>query len=415
MRRRTAVAAFSLLGILGAIVILGVIVSPPADAISESWVSDTPRDNEFNHHAVGAGPDGAVIVAPVAEVPGPNVSMSDTSCALVRLDPGTGETLWRSGISPDDCASHALTEPTIEDVDGDGTVEVVVSTTEEAIIVYDGADGSEEWRVSLPTYGYGRPTVANVTAAPGPEVVTSDIGGNVLVANGDGTPEWRFPVETTTLNDTNVYAAPVVDDVDADGKQEILIGSRSGAVLLAADGTVEWINEQPATYITAADVDDDDPLEVFTAGSGSVRALDGNTSSEEWTRSLGYTRIREAADADDDGSIELYAGHSSGTVYALDAGSGDTEWSSSVSRSNGTIIPSPVLGDTDGNGDEEVVAVSNDGGVRVLDPRSGAVLGVYEREVPIWTVSTLVDIDDDGSVEILAHYGDGRVVALDSS
>jgi outer membrane protein assembly factor BamB len=339
--------------------------------------------------------------------------MTDTSCALVRLAPGTGETLWRTGISPDDCASHALTEPVIEDVDGDGTMEVVVSTAEEAMIAYDATDGSEEWRVSLQTYGYGRPTVANVTAAPGPEIVTSDIGGNVVVVDGDGTPEWRFSVNTTPLNDTSIYAAPIVDDVDADGGPEILFGSRSGSILLAADGTVECTDDGSATYITAADVDDDGPLEVFTAGLSGVRALDGSTGSEEWVKPFGKARIGAIADADDDGSVELYAGHYTGTVYALDAESGDTEWSTTVSTTNGTIIPPPVLGDADGDGGEEVIAVSKEGGVRVLDPGSGDVLGVYEREVPIWTFPTPADIDGDGNTEILARYGDGRVVALE--
>lgn len=41
--------------------------------LTETWVSDTARENEVNHHAVGVGPEGGV-VAPVAESSTPNRS-----------------------------------------------------------------------------------------------------------------------------------------------------------------------------------------------------------------------------------------------------------------------------------------------------------------------------------------------------
>jgi hypothetical protein len=70
------------------------------------------------------------------------------------------------------------------------------------------------------------------------------------------------------------------------------------------------------------------------------------------------------------------------------------------------------MGDVDGDGDAELVAPTNDGVLRVVDPADGAIVATYRRDVPIYTYATLADLDGDGASEVLVPYGDGRVVAL---
>ena len=312
----------------------------------------------------------------------------------------------------DDCFTHGLTEPAIEDVDSDGELEIIVSSIEDAVIAYSAANGTKEWRAPLHTYGYGRPTIANVSAAPGPEIVTSDIRGGVVVVHGNGSVAWRFSLNETSWSTPSVWEAPIVDDLDADGSPEILIGSRRGPLLLSANGTVDWQHSGSARYTATAQVDDDPAVEVFTAGTSSIRAYDGRTGEREWQRNLTNARIRAAADADDDGRVELYAGRVGGIFLALDAQSGETEWSTAVSESDDTIVPPPVLGDVDGDARSEVVGVPNSGTVVVLDPNTGAELASQERNVPIWTFPTVHEINDDETEEILVRHGDGRVVTL---
>jgi outer membrane protein assembly factor BamB len=412
MRRRTVLALVAVCGLLGGIAVFGLGAASGGD-LTERWVSDTPRDNDVNHHAVGVGPAGEVIVAPVAEVPHSDVPITNTSCALVRLGPGDGTTVWRAGLPAEDCFTHALTEPAIADVDGDGRLEAVVASTEDALVAHAAADGAEGWRVPLSTYGYGRPTVANVTAAPGPEVVTSDIQGGVVVADGNGTVAWRFALNATGWSTVSVWQAPAVADLDADDVPEVLVGSSEGPLVLSAGGAVEWQRDGEATYTATARIDDDPAVEVVTAGTTTVRAYDGRTGAVEWGRDLTNARFRTAADGDGDGTVELYVGRVGGSVLALDARTGETEWSTTVSGSGDTIVPPPVLGDVDGDGGPEVVATLDSGTVAVLDAGSGRELAAYSREVPVWTFPTVDDVDDDGSAEILVRYGDGRVVALD--
>lgn len=70
------------------------------------------------------------------------------------------------------------------------------------------------------------------------------------------------------------------------------------------------------------------------------------------------------------------------------------------------------MGDVDGGGRPELVAVTNDGVVSVVDPRTSEVLDSYAREVPIYVHPTLADSDGDDPQEAFVVYGDGRMVAL---
>ncbi len=413
MRRRTGLGLVVVFVALAALVGVGMALAGGGE-LTEQWVSDTPRDNRVNHHAVGVGPDGAVIVAPVAEVPNSDVRITNTSCALVRLAPTDSSTMWRTGVPADACFTHALTEPAIEDVDSDGSPEVIVSSTEDALIAYSATDGSEAWRVSLPTYGYGRPTVANVTSAAGPEIVTSDIRGNVAVVHGNGTVAWRVALNDTRWSRASVWDAPVVSDIDADGSPEVFVGTSRGGVLLGGNGTVEWQENGSARDVATAQIDDDSAIELFTSGTATLRAYDGQTGEIEWRRNLSNTRLRTATDGDGDGAAELYVGQS-GRFLTLDAQSGETEWATTVSDSDDVSPTAPVLGDVNGDGQRELVGVLNTGRVAVLDAESGSELAVYERDVPVWTFPTVRDIDSDGAAEILVRYGDGRVVRLDYS
>jgi outer membrane protein assembly factor BamB len=412
MRTRTASALVAVFCLLGVLAVSGVGLSSNGQLV-EQWVSDTPRDNEVNHHAVGVGPAGDVVVAPVAELPNSDVPITNTSCSLVRLAPENGTTVWQTGMPAEACFTHALTEPTIEDADGDGSIEVFVSSTENALVTYDAATGTEEWRVPLATYGYGRPTLADVTEDSSPEVVTSDIRGNVVVASGDGAVRWRFSTSSVGWSRASVWAAPIVTDIDDDGAQEVLVGTSKGVVLLTGDGDVDWVVNGSATYTVAAQADDDSAVEVFTGGTSTLRAYDGSSGELQWERELSNPRIRTAADTDSDGTVELFVGRADGRVRSVNARTGETEWSTKISESDDTMIPPPVLGDVDGTSGPEVIAVTNSGTVAVLDAESGSEMAAYEREVPVWTVPTPADLDGDGDAEVLVRYGDGRVVALD--
>jgi outer membrane protein assembly factor BamB len=404
VRARTLAAVALLVVALGGVAVVGL--GGPGGSLTERWTSDTARANEVNHHAVGVGPAGEVVLAPVAEVPGAGTPVTDESCALVRLAPDDGATVWARGLPAEDCLTHALTEPAVTDVDGDGSLDAVVATTEPALVVRDARTGRETWRVPLSNYGYGRPTAADLTADPGREVVASDVDGEVVVTTGEGEVVWRQTAPAPDWSNPSVWVHPVVADVDADGAREVVVGVNRGLVVLGPDGAVERRLDGPGTYLAAADVDDDPAVELLAAGTSTVRAVDGATGETEWRHGVEGARLRTVTTGD---RPTLYLGLPTGEVRALDAATGERRWATTVADDE--VVVSPVLGDVDGDGSREVVAATNAGTVVVLGP-DGAERAAYERSVPVWTFPTVADLDGDGASEVLVRYGDGRVVAL---
>ncbi|WP_254534546.1 outer membrane protein assembly factor BamB family protein [Halomarina litorea] len=404
MRIRTVVAVLCVVLALSGAALVAVLGG--GGSLEERWVSDTARDNRVNHHAVGA--DGGLVVAPVGE-PGGTEGIGEFSCVLVRLDPASGGTLWRYGVPPANCTLHSLTEPAIADVDGDGVREVLAASTEGVLFSLDADSGEEEFRVNLSSFGYARPTVADVTDDSTPEVVVSDIDGQVSVVRGDGSVVWRRALGA------GVYHAPTVADVDADGVREVVVGAANRTVALdAGTGDLRWSVPLGSEHYEAAQADDDPALELVTTRLGTVRALDGADGRVEWTTNLSGTPVvRTVADGDGDGRAEAYVSYSENRVAALDARTGEVEWTTQLSADSRLNAPGPVLGDVDGDRDRELAVAAHDGAVSVLDPATGEQLATYDRDVPIWTHVTLTDLDGDGDSEVLVRYGDGRVVALD--
>jgi outer membrane protein assembly factor BamB len=405
MRARTGAAVALAVGLLAGVALLGAGGFASGGTLTAEWVSDTARDNTINHHAVGAG--GGRVVTPVSGV-GNRPGLTDTTCSLVGLEPANGSVRWRASVSAADCFVHALTEPAVADADADGATEALAATSEDELVAYDARTGRREFAVSLPTYGYARPTVANLTPAPGPEVVAADIDGNLVVTTGEGKVLWRRPAS----GDATVWAPPVVDDADADGTPEVLLAGSGGIRLLNATGGVEWRHDTTVETIAYGQTDDDPAAEVIGAWTGRVVAIDGADGTVEWETSVeGTATVHDVGDADGDGTAEVYAGLTSQAVLALDAATGEREWRVAVTDGSAPMAP-PVLADVDGDGTPEVAAAANDGTVAVLDPASGAELAAFQRAVPVWTQLTPADLDGADGAELLVRYGDGRVVAL---
>ena len=409
MRLRTAGALLLILLGLGAALTYSPGQSSASDGeLTEEWVSDPPPDLQSNHHSPAAAfVDGETYVAV------PINSRQGTLCVVSVLD-GEGDLRWRDEIPQDRCTVHAVSDPAIEDFDGDGQREVVAATSGKEVLAYDLDTGDVEMRHELGSYGYSKPVVANLTAADGPETVVVDLLGGVSVLRPDGTVEWK-----RTFEDARVRQ-PAVRDFDADGAPELAIGQLTGAVVvLERDGSVAWrrnvTDSVVIKWMEPGRMDDDAAVElVVSTFTGRILALDGRDGTVEWERDLGATgaTVHAVGDGDGDGQAEVYAAARDGKIRSLDASDGTVEWTTTLTTEPVAPMPPPSLGDVDGDGDAELVAVSNTGLVAVVDPATGEILASYEREVAINTFARVTDLDGDGAQEVLVIYDDGRVVAL---
>jgi outer membrane protein assembly factor BamB len=311
VRLRTIAVVASLLAVLAGIGALGIAAS--GGSLDEAWVSDTSRDNERNHHAAGVGPNGSVLVAPVADVPVSEGQLPPEACSLVRLDAGDGGVNWRVTVPRERCFTHALTRPAVEDLDGDGGREVLLGTTAGAAVL--DADGSVRWhRDERATY---------LVAAPADDgeartVFASGHDGIRAYDGVDGDQEWA-------LNGSN---ARIGATVTVDGRTLLLAGIFGGEVVaIEADtGQVAWTSTVVDEDVTvpppiAADVNGDGTLEVVAlAEDGTVVVLEADSGSElaAYERRVPIWTTAVPADLDGDGAAEFLVTYGDGRVVALE-------------------------------------------------------------------------------------------------
>lgn len=296
--------------------------------LSEQWVSDTSRTYQQNHHPVMAETfdDEAIIVAPINELSTID-GLTDTSCSLVRLDPSNGNTDWQAGLPAENCTNHALTEPAIDDIDGDGTYEVLSATGDRRLVAHDAETGRELWRHPTTSLGYSKPATADLLPSDGKEVVVVDLRGGLFVVHANGTTAWQ------RIHDESTWADPQIADFDGDGDPEIAVGTGSAIYLYEADGELIWEKDISARFLATAQADSDEPPELFVTSIDDMIALQGENGETVWSQNVGtVAKMHSVGDGDEDGTDEVYLGLSGGTVLALDGTDGKSGRRSSRER-----------------------------------------------------------------------------------
>ena len=219
--------------------------------------------------------------------------VADTAGDLVCASNDDGSELWR--VQLPSAASVLLTA----DIDGDGALEVIAGLSGAEVVVLDGGTGVERWRQPLKNLydSAAAATVLRVADLEGEgnlSVLVGTAGWFVNVFKPDGTPKWaqwfRYHVITA------VEAA----DVDGDGRAEVIVGNTYSTPLTVHefDGTFRWST-----------------LEQVGA--------EGNATTPR--RGIGLTQMR-LFDIDGDGRQEIIYGTEDGWIFAVDPVAGDEVW-----------------------------------------------------------------------------------------
>lgn len=312
-------------------------------------------------------------------------------------------------------SDNRLTAPALADLDGDGTLEILVGSIDGAVYAYryDGVLVAG-WPQKTGGAIYGAPACADLDGDRQPDVVACNELGQVHAWRGDGSPLPGWPQRAGGAASTALLA-----DLDRNGVAEVIVADSSGRVSAwRGDGSTlpEWPVVTAARFMAApvaGDLDNDGYVEVVAPANDGVYVWRGNGSPlPGWPArdTRGNSGSSPAlADLDGDGHLEIIFATSRGGLevwrYTGERMGGWIHDSAPVTRS------SPVVGDMDGDGDLEIIVVSDDVNREVYAyHHDGAPVAGWPRTIPrreepqpSWdrlTSATLCDLDSDGRLEL---------------
>jgi outer membrane protein assembly factor BamB len=335
---------------------------------------------------------------------------------------GTGEILFQVALGPER-GRGSMFWPSVADVNGDGKEDIVAGRNDGIIYALDADNGDVMWECRLPDRltGYEWAAAADLDGDGRAEAVVTTMYGWVYAIDDDGTVLWRAKAEDYRPS------APAIADIDSDGEPEIVYGTATRyLVALNTQGEIEWTSFQPPHHLgrttpMIADADGDGRAEVYgmssmlSPGKGLV-CLNGTDGSLRWYGlTIGKAYGGRALTRFADGATGILSCDKGGNIHAQHA-DGSLRWHARLSGSG--LFSPPVTADIDGDGVLELVAMvrdtSTDGKGNnwyVLNADTGEILGAWNHPNRGIMGAAALDIDRDGTIEVVLCSKEGNVTA----
>lgn len=221
------------------------------------------------------------------------------------------------------------------DSDGDGVDDLLVTTLASMEAQGRTPDGAKRWRSLAAYHGCMEMAVQDLNQDGKPEIVIANKYGSVYVLRPDGT---TVVASSTSIGDVTFG----LGDLDGDGATEIVHGSSTGdLVAVNLKGAVLWRFDNygyPVERIVCADLDGDGRPEVLVAsGTGYLYCL-GADGTRRWEQRLGLA-VHDLAVL---GGV-VVAGTEDGGLHALDP-RGLVLWSRAAGAAVMKLVPAAVGG-----------------------------------------------------------------------
>ncbi|MFK7991583.1 MAG: FG-GAP-like repeat-containing protein [Sandaracinaceae bacterium] len=329
----------------------------------------------------------------------------DGPTSIVALSGDDGRVLWETGADVTVCPFTTLAAA---DLEGDGAIEIVAVIAEAGSLCRLSTDNQVDIGVfsndgalirRLPVEGDTKYGAINLADFDGDGQVEILAVGTLL--RHDGTVVWRVEA----LN--GLTSAHAVADLDGDGRLEVAASDfavdDNGDILWRSDpvpdghAVVARIIETSGSTGPQVVSVNGDRLQVFDGATG--RSLFGPLFYE---RSAGLAGPPTVADFDADGLPEIgVAGERRYLVFDLNEPPTHTLWSvRSEDLSTGSV--GSTVFDFDADGSAEVV-YGDECRLQILDGRTGRT--IWDTLSPSGTVleyPVVVDVDGDGNAELVA-------------
>lgn len=286
----------------------------------------------------------------------------------------------------------------VADLAGNDIPEILEAADDSTVAAHD-ANGNTLWEARVP--GIGGPDVIEVTAADLTGTARDEVlvgtfefnrdepaGGQLHVYDASGDRLWSKP-QPGAIN------ALIAQDADGDGIKDVFTATSAGgsAARYTATGDTVWeVPVEGGIHVEAAlanvNADGTQDLVIVTKrlfGDGGLYALDGKDGSLLWERpSFGMNWIDVEA-----GRVAI--GDLAGRVYEIDPVTGEELW---VVETGGSSWDGGWTLDVDGDGTEDIISTSEVGATHAISSTTRSV---------IWAADTPKSEIEPGSPPVSAR------------
>ncbi|MEM1703846.1 MAG: PQQ-binding-like beta-propeller repeat protein [Zestosphaera sp.] len=321
-----------------------------------------------------------------------------------------GDLIWRLNTSTTPIVQHIFTTDYKTDIivcDGN-----IVSRR-------DSSNGQVVWQKVLGSQITALYSYEDVNNDGTWDVLVGDSNGNVYVLNGvNGNIIWSKNLGASPVNGVSflrisntlgvvAYAGKGPSKVDVYLQDGTLLWSKS---ISSGISIVFW----PRTYIaTYFDLNADGYDEIALITDSAIMAFNGRTGDELWTKALSvrpHTIWRVSEDLDGDGIYDLIVGTRQG-IYAVSSASGSTVWYLNL---NYISFIDPYYQDIDKNGYSNAVVASDN--LYIIDLKQGNITWTFNEISPTAVQLTWITGSfNRNQVVVGSGNGDLVMIALEAT
>lgn len=305
----------------------------------------------------------------------------------------------------------------IADLGNDSSKEIIVGSSEQTIVGASGwidaldREGKGKWQYFLP--GFVSKVFVDDLDGDGKQEVIASVFSRIHLVDSNGQKIWSgSPRNMYTVK--SFYA----DDINKDGKKELIVGAGSGSThnevyVMDSSGEILWSSRVSGEVyaITSSDLDGDGALEILVGCYGRG-GIDGREAAVHVFNNTGGEILNYATeggvasllvdDIDSDGKAEILVG-SYAELIVLDNKGGDL-WR----YATGGVIQDIISEDIDGDGKREIVLGSNDVYALKAD---GSLKWSNKVGSEVYDLA-VIDLNKDGLKEVIV--GSDMAYVLDS-
>ena len=297
----------------------------------------------------------------------PSLVVNSTKALYVLSNDGALK--WRrDGIRQFD---RSVRSPTLADLDGDGTLEIIVGTDTGKLLVFD-ADGRLRWEYSTagPQNRGLNPTTCLVVDRPegaGKALCFAADNGILYFLDADGKELWKRDLKTA---DSSVglppnHLTPAAGLMD-DARRVTIIAGGASLEAVAATGDVIWQRNDLTGFPQISNLFGDGNRQVVVSAWRTLHVLDRN-GQDIWKHTLPHPRDYflqppASADLDEDGEPDLVMGTRATNLLAMSS-RGKLLWSF---KCEDELTGTPAVADIDQDGIVDVVFGGRDGSLYVV-------------------------------------------------